>query len=108
MLDKIKSRKIAIDIDDVLSSTIPNLLKYLKEYYDIDYKYEEFLNYKFHEVEYFTSRNVTRDIAHNIWDSFSNSHHWKNMATIEWSEKVLQKLKDLWFEIYLKQQDGNH
>jgi hypothetical protein len=75
MLEKLNSKKIAIDIDDVLSSTIPNLLIYLKEFHNIHIEYEDFLNYKIHETDIFISKKIGKDATHDIWNEFSMSDY---------------------------------
>ena len=74
MLKELASKKIAIDIDDVLSLTVRSFLDFIREDHDIDMQYDEFTEYRAHELKAFKSKNIDEDGVYALWRAFSDSH----------------------------------
>ncbi|EKE29669.1 MAG: hypothetical protein ACD_2C00128G0002 [uncultured bacterium (gcode 4)] len=101
MLKWLANKKIAIDIDDVLSLTVRSFLEFLKECHEIDMHYDEFTNYRAHELDAFRSKNIDEDGVYSLWIDFSSSHIGKQMEIIEWSSDGLRRLLQEWYELTL-------
>ena len=101
MLSKIEDKRIAVDIDDVLAQTIPNLLCFIKDKYGLNIRYEECDNYKLHRSKHFQSLGLTKMEAHDIWNDFFDSNYGHNIDRIEWSKEKLYKLSETWWKITL-------
>lgn len=101
MLKLIKTNKIWVDIDDVLSETIANFIPYLKEYHNVHLEYEDFKHFNFQKLEKFPNKNITLTETHDMWNEFSYSNHWKQMEVLYWSAEKLIELITAWFEIIL-------
>ena len=101
MLNQLKEKRIAIDIDDVISVTIPSLIHYIDEFHDLQINYEDFIEYELPRLKAFSERKIEIIWAHEIWNWFFGSVYWKNMQTVLWCKEVIMKLKNCWFEITL-------
>jgi 5'(3')-deoxyribonucleotidase len=75
MIKNLKEKRIAIDIDDVISETIPNLLKYLFEYHDINIAYEDFKEYEIFRHPEFVKRNIDKNQSDIMWNGFFESKY---------------------------------
>lgn len=101
MIKNLTNKKIAIDIDDVISSTVPSLLAFFIQKYNIHIKYEEYDNYKLHEQKVFVEKNINMNDTHDIWNEFFDSEYAKQMELVPWSKEMVEKLNSEWFDIIL-------
>lgn len=101
MIKTLKRKRIAIDIDDVLSETMNNFIKFLKSEHNIIINYDEVINFNLHELRHFKEKGINLEKTHELWNWFSNSNFGKEMWTIEWSIDWVDRLKTAWFELIL-------
>lgn len=101
MLKNLQNKKIAIDIDDVISSTVPNLLAFFKNHHDIHIDYDDFHDYRLHQTSHFIEKNINQNRTHEMWNEFFDSKYAEDMEIIPWSKENILKLKKEWYDITL-------
>ncbi|MDD2565984.1 MAG: HAD hydrolase-like protein [Candidatus Gracilibacteria bacterium] len=101
MIHSQENKIIAIDVDDVISSTIPSLLKYFGEIHNINIEYENLTNYRLSLLEEFASRNISENKIHEYWNNFFNSSYGNEIIPIEGSIEGINKIKNLGYDIVL-------
>ena len=80
--------KIAVDLDEVLSQSMPALIKYHNDKYGTSLKTEDFKSYKFEEI---WGGNLIEAI--NKVNDFHQSKYFDNVLPVKGAKEVLEKLK---------------
>jgi len=88
--------RIGIDFDEVLVNHLDSIIEYYNNKYSTNYSFNDFHSYHFCEVWGGTREDAIKEIF-----DFYNTSYFKEQKIIEESKLVLNKFKELGFDLFV-------